>query len=60
VATFALTILIDDAKAQELYGEPLDSEGLQTALEAALGNLGAEVSEVRDVTEIPAHISTLN
>lgn len=47
MARFVATITVPDAAARELYGEPMDAEGLQTALEAALGNLEAEV-EVRE------------
>lgn len=50
MAKFAITLETDDDKTTELFGEPMNAEGIETAISAAFESYGVVV---HGVTELP-------
>jgi hypothetical protein len=51
MADFLVRLSTDDSKCTDLFGEPMTTEGLTTAMEAAFAPYGVVVDEVIDVRD---------
>lgn len=51
MAEFVVRLHTDDGKTDELFRQPVGTEGIQVALESALATWSARVSHVTDVSD---------
>jgi hypothetical protein len=50
MADFVVRMSTDDAKCTELFGDPMTTEGLETAITSAFSGYGVIVDEIRETT----------
>lgn len=50
MADFVVRMSTDDKACTELFGEPMTTEGLETAISSAFATYGVSVDEVRETT----------